>query len=67
MARYAINVPLNGRSLAEQRDWIERARDLGYTDLWSSESVVTDGFTPIADVRAGPDEGQLVAHVTIAA
>ena len=52
MARYAINVPLNGRPLAEQRDWIERAHDLGYSDLWSSESVVTDGFTPIAAAAA---------------
>ena len=55
MARYAINVPLNGLPLSEQRDWISRVHDLGYTDLWSSESVVTDGFTPIAAAAAWND------------
>jgi probable F420-dependent oxidoreductase len=46
--RYGVTIPFDGAPLHAQREWIEAAADLGYTDLWSSEAGGTDGFTPLA-------------------
>jgi len=60
MNRYGMTIPITGVPLPEQRDWFREMVDLGYTDLWSSESGGHDGFTPLAmaaawlpDVRLG--------------
>ena len=45
---YGITVPFDGVPLAEHRSWFEEAADLGYTDLWSSETDGADGLTPLA-------------------
>jgi probable F420-dependent oxidoreductase len=46
--RWGLTVPLDGISLPDQRKLIEELPDLGYTDVWSSESSVADAFTPLA-------------------
>lgn len=46
--RVGLTVPLVGRQLADQREVYETARSLGYSDLWSSETVEADAFTPLA-------------------
>ncbi|MCZ7526830.1 MAG: LLM class F420-dependent oxidoreductase [Acidimicrobiia bacterium] len=46
--RYGITVPFEGVPLHEHREWYEEAASLGYTDLWSAESVAHDAFTPLA-------------------
>jgi probable F420-dependent oxidoreductase len=46
--RYGMTVPLDRVPLHEQRDWIVELADLGYTDLWSAESMAHDAFTPLA-------------------
>jgi len=60
MDRFGITIPFSGKPLAEQKDLLLECRDLGYTDLWSSEADGTDAFTPLAlaaawvpDVRLG--------------
>jgi probable F420-dependent oxidoreductase len=45
---YGMTVPFDGVPLAEHREWYETLVDLGYTDVWSSESDGTDGFTPLS-------------------
>ena len=47
-ARYGITVPFDGIPLGEQRTLFESLPDLGYTDVWSAESMGADGFTPLA-------------------
>ncbi|MGW1679440.1 LLM class F420-dependent oxidoreductase [Saccharopolyspora sp. NPDC002376] len=46
--RWGITVPFQGIPLAEQRELIIELPDLGYTDVWSSESNGADAFTPLA-------------------
>ena len=46
--RYGMTVPFDRVPLHEQRDWIVELADLGYTDLWSAESMGADAFTPLA-------------------
>lgn len=46
--RWGITVPFQGMPLAEQRDLIAELPDLGFTDVWSSESNAADAFTPLA-------------------
>jgi probable F420-dependent oxidoreductase len=48
MQRYGITIPFDGIPLAGQRDLVAGLADLGYTDVWSSESSGTDAFTPLA-------------------
>ena len=45
---YGMTVPFDGVPLADHRKWYEELVDLGYTDVWSSESDGTDAFTPLA-------------------
>lgn len=45
--RFGMTVPLDRVPLHEQRDWILELADLGYTDLWSAESMGADAFTPL--------------------
>ncbi|OLL19313.1 MULTISPECIES: LLM class F420-dependent oxidoreductase [unclassified Rhodococcus (in: high G+C Gram-positive bacteria)] len=46
--RWGLTIPLDGISLPDQRNLIAELPDLGYTDVWSSESSVADAFTPLA-------------------
>jgi probable F420-dependent oxidoreductase len=48
MRRYGMTIPLPGRPLHAHRDALLELRDLGYTDLWSSEGTAYDAFTPLA-------------------
>jgi probable F420-dependent oxidoreductase len=45
---YGITIPFTGVPLADQRELIASLPELGYTDVWSSESVGADAFTPLA-------------------
>jgi probable F420-dependent oxidoreductase len=47
-ARAGLTVPLVSRPLGNQREIVELAQALGYTDLWSSETAEADAFTPLA-------------------
>ena len=47
MNRYAMSIPLPG-PFAEQRALTARLQELGYTDLWSSETAAYDAFVPLA-------------------
>jgi probable F420-dependent oxidoreductase len=46
-ARWGITLPLQSRSLPEQREIVAELPDLGYTDAWSSELSGVDAFTPL--------------------
>ncbi|HEY8482138.1 MAG TPA: LLM class F420-dependent oxidoreductase [Spirillospora sp.] len=61
MSRWGLTIPMTGLALSEHREIVEGLSTLGYTDVWSSESNGTDGFTPLAlasqwnpTVRLGP-------------
>src|SRR6185295_9231606 len=45
--RYGMTIPF-GAPLADHKELYEELVDLGYTDVWSSESDGTDAFTPLA-------------------
>ncbi|MFN0092977.1 MAG: LLM class F420-dependent oxidoreductase [Acidimicrobiales bacterium] len=48
MQRYGMSIPFGGVPLHAHREWICEVAELGYTDVWSSESDGADGFTPLA-------------------
>jgi probable F420-dependent oxidoreductase len=48
MQPYGITIPFDGIPLPEQRELVAQLPDLGYTDVWSSESGGADAFTPLA-------------------
>jgi probable F420-dependent oxidoreductase len=54
-----MTIPMAGVPLSEHRDWFREMVDLGYTDLWSSESGGQDGFTPLAMAAAWAPEVRL--------
>lgn len=45
--RYGLTLPLDGLPLPAQRDLVAALPDLGYTDVWSSETAGADAFTPL--------------------
>jgi probable F420-dependent oxidoreductase len=45
--RYGLTIPLDPIPLGEQKDLVASLPDLGYTDVWSSETAGADGFTPL--------------------
>lgn len=45
--RYGLTVPFDGLPLPDQRDLVAGLPDLGYTDVWSSETAAADAFTPL--------------------
>ncbi len=47
MKRYGMTVPFDG-PLHAQKSMFEALADLGYTDLWSAETMGADGLTPLA-------------------
>jgi probable F420-dependent oxidoreductase len=57
--RYGLTIPLTSRPLSEQREIIETASELGYTDLWSSETAEADAFTPLAQAATWAPEARL--------
>ncbi len=59
MARYGMTIPIGGVPLNEHREWFREMVDLGYTDLWSSESGGYDGFTTLALAAAWAPEMRL--------
>jgi probable F420-dependent oxidoreductase len=48
MARWGFTIPLPGVPLAEHREVCRQLVELGYTDVWSAETMGTDAFTPLA-------------------
>jgi probable F420-dependent oxidoreductase len=57
--RHGLTIPLVSRSLAEQREIVETATELGYTDLWSSETAEADAFSPLAMAATWAPEARL--------
>jgi probable F420-dependent oxidoreductase len=51
-SRWGMTYPLEGISLAEHKDVLQQAEDLGYTDAWSAEVNANDAFTPLAAFAA---------------
>jgi len=57
--RHGLTIPLVSRPLFEQREVVETAVGLGYTDLWSSETAEADAFTPLAMAATWAPEARL--------
>ena len=47
-----MTIPFDGVALHDQRDWFAELANLGYTDVWSSEAMGHDAFTPLAVASA---------------
>ena len=47
-ARFGITIPFPGVRLADHAPWFQEFEQLGYTDVWTSESNGADAFTPLA-------------------
>jgi probable F420-dependent oxidoreductase len=45
--RFGLTVPLEGVPLTGQRALVASLADLGYTDVWTSETAGADAFTPL--------------------
>ncbi|MBK5219987.1 MAG: LLM class F420-dependent oxidoreductase [Thermoleophilia bacterium] len=58
-SRWGLTLPLPGVSLADQRELVERAEAVGYTDLWTGETAGPDGFTPLTLSAAYTDRVRL--------
>ena len=54
-----MTLPLPGVPLSGMREFIERAEQCGYTDLWSGETGGPDGFTPLVLSAAWTDRIRL--------
>jgi probable F420-dependent oxidoreductase len=50
--RFGLTVPLASISLSDQQAVFEAAAELGYSDLWSSETAELDAFAPLAVATA---------------
>ncbi|MGH2662943.1 MAG: LLM class F420-dependent oxidoreductase [Actinomycetota bacterium] len=48
MQRYGMTIPFGGVHLQEHRALVELLPELGYTDVWTSETNEYDAFTPLA-------------------
>ena len=48
MQRYGMTIPVDGLPLNEQQAVAAELESLGYTDVWSSEAMGADAFTPLA-------------------
>jgi probable F420-dependent oxidoreductase len=53
VTRYGMTVPLDNVPLADQPAVAAELEELGYTDVWSSEGMGADAFTPLALAAAG--------------
>lgn len=51
--RLGVSVPPAGLPFSEIPAWCGRSEELGYTDVWTYEGVLLDGFTPAALAAAG--------------
>lgn len=59
MDRYGITVPFDDVPLGDHIRWFRLLADLGYTDVWTSETNGTDAFTPLALAAATEPRLQL--------
>jgi probable F420-dependent oxidoreductase len=50
--RWGMTYPLQSVSLADHREILQQAEDLGYTDAWTAEVDFNDAFTPMAAFAA---------------
>lgn len=50
--RFAVNLPLPGPVLRDQRAIVTALPDLGYADVWTGEGSGADAFTPLAAAAA---------------
>lgn len=51
--RTGVSVPPFALPFSEIPSWCGRAEELGYTDVWTYEGVLLDGFTPATLAAAG--------------
>ena len=61
MKRYAMSIPLPA-PFAAQQELTARMQELGYTDLWSSETAGQDAFTPLALAGQVPEASEQTEH-----
>ncbi|SHE64090.1 probable F420-dependent oxidoreductase, Rv3093c family [Ferrithrix thermotolerans DSM 19514] len=47
MGSYALTVPFSGTSLLDHKSIVQRAEELGYSEIWSSEVDGFDAFSPL--------------------
>ncbi|MHB2029680.1 MAG: LLM class flavin-dependent oxidoreductase [Acidimicrobiales bacterium] len=59
MDRLGMTVPVNGLALKDQVDISRSLENLGFTDLWSSEAMSSDAFTPLALASSSPAHARL--------
>jgi alkanesulfonate monooxygenase SsuD/methylene tetrahydromethanopterin reductase-like flavin-dependent oxidoreductase (luciferase family) len=52
MSRWGMTYPLQGVKLADHRELLQHAEDIGYTDAWTAEVDFNDAFTPMAAFSA---------------
>ena len=57
--RYGMTIPLEGVPLSTQAEVAAELAHLGYTDLWSSEGMGADAFTPLAVAATAAPEVRL--------
>lgn len=46
--RHGMTIPFDGIALRDHRELVEELEQLGYEELWTSETAGTDAFTPLA-------------------
>jgi probable F420-dependent oxidoreductase len=54
-----MTYPLQGVTLADHREIVQQAEDLGYTDAWTAEVDFNDAFTPMAAFAAWTKNSRL--------
>jgi probable F420-dependent oxidoreductase len=57
--RVGLTIPPPGGSADAQREIVETATRVGYTDFWSSETAGADAFTPLALASSWAPEARL--------
>src|ERR1044072_5317281 len=57
--RWGLTLPLPGTPLRAHEEHVKRAEAAGCTDLWSGETNVPDGFTPLALSAAWTERARL--------
>jgi probable F420-dependent oxidoreductase len=54
-----MTYPLQGVKLADHRELLQQAEDIGYTDIWTAEVDFNDAFTPMAAFAAWTKNSRL--------
>ena len=59
MARLGMTIPVNGLALRDQPEISRSLENLGFTDLWSSEAMAADAFTPLTLAASATSSARL--------